>query len=327
MPKIFDRQFEGYAPKRIKEEHWFNRMQPVLLWMANTDYGRDLLCIDKAFPEIHHIQKNAIMHDNGNGTRLWDFRVGAKWANIIRYRWNEFNDYATWYPGTKTILLPLQSKTYASSTFYPDPNPESTSVDGFARREVVGGESWASLRGGAGTVSNDSSTGMNVRLSSHSSSSNWTSLNRDFFLFDTSALTGTVASGTFSVYCTAVTNNFSLSIKLINTTPASNTAIVSGDYVNTGTTLQSDTSIAISSYTTSAYNDYPLNSTGVSSVNISGITKFGLRNDADINNSEPAWSASATGEIAVSQADTAGTTQDPKLVITEATGIPRVIMF
>ena len=59
MPKFFDRKFEGkYVPRRVNEDFWFQHWQPILLWMVNTPYGRDLLCIDKNFPPIIEIRKN-----------------------------------------------------------------------------------------------------------------------------------------------------------------------------------------------------------------------------------------------------------------------------
>lgn len=91
--------------KLIKEDLWFKQQQRMLLWMANTDYGRDLLCIKKKFPKIIEIGKNHITCLSNikkvNGLyhiqKTTAFKVGAKWANVIRYRWPEFQQYAQVY--------------------------------------------------------------------------------------------------------------------------------------------------------------------------------------------------------------------------------------
>jgi len=62
MPKIFDFDVENHVRgiKRIDEDIWFSLHQRLLLEIVNTDYGRDLLCIDKKFPKICEISKKHI---------------------------------------------------------------------------------------------------------------------------------------------------------------------------------------------------------------------------------------------------------------------------
>ena len=54
MPKIFDNK--EIQERRLNEDKWFFINQPLLLWLANTDYGRDLLCIPKQYNEIIDIK-------------------------------------------------------------------------------------------------------------------------------------------------------------------------------------------------------------------------------------------------------------------------------
>ena len=99
--KIFDRPDEAIGRiVRVNENQWFKDQKGILLQLANTDYGRDLLCIPKSYGKIFKIGKNHIFHsprmENGVLKYDWDFRVGAKWANVIRYRWEEILGALMW---------------------------------------------------------------------------------------------------------------------------------------------------------------------------------------------------------------------------------------
>ena len=83
---------QGASPLRDKE--WFERFQPLLLKMANTEYGRDLLHIENRPYIVTDFRKDRVKYYMGNGKSLWDFRTGCKWGNIIRGRWAEFKKFA-----------------------------------------------------------------------------------------------------------------------------------------------------------------------------------------------------------------------------------------
>ena len=83
---------QGASPLRDKE--WFERFQPLLLKMANTDYGRDLLHIENRPYIVTDFRKDHITYYKGDGKFLWEFRTGCKWANVIRGRWAEFKKFA-----------------------------------------------------------------------------------------------------------------------------------------------------------------------------------------------------------------------------------------
>jgi len=158
MPKIFDIQTDRNT-LRVDEQVWFDTVQPLLIWMANTDYGRDLLNIDKSFPLITQMGKNFVRSQYSPGKFITDFRVGAKWANVIRCRFAEFWNYAQYYPLRQHSVIPAISRTMGTTTtLYPDPDPETTTVDGYAWNIVVAGQSWANTRGGNGVNADDSST-------------------------------------------------------------------------------------------------------------------------------------------------------------------------
>ena len=190
--KIFDRpDSEIGRVTRINENLWFEVMQPQLLRLANTDYGKDLLCIPKGYRKIFKIGKNHIFHsprmENGKIFYDWDFRVGAKWANVIRSRWEEIMGVLLWQDANRFILPAVRSRVLVSAAFggpyYPDPDPETTSMDGYvANTEVV----WATARDAADGDDTDSASGFTLETAATSSAGYLVS--RGFFLFDTSAI-------------------------------------------------------------------------------------------------------------------------------------------
>jgi hypothetical protein len=141
-------------------------------------------------------------------------------------------------------------------------------------------------------------------------------------LFDTSSIGSgsTISSATLSYYdASDKQNDFSMSVNIYSTNPASNNNLVIQDYSTQGTTAFSS-NLAQSSITDNAYNDFVLNSSGITAINMTGISKFAYRYTKDADNSPPTWAANKSNYWAVFSADTAGTTNDPKLVV-EYTGV------
>ena len=214
-----------------------------------------------------------------------------------------------------------------TSTFYSDPHPETTTVDGVARFDGST-SSWATIVSASVADGGFDDWTTFVVYVGHNVSPNQYWLFRQFNLFDTSAIadTDTINSATFSVYWTTkLTSTLSLEagnqhLRLIQTTPASNTSIVAGDYDQVGTTGGAP-DFAVASLTTSAYNDWVLNATGLTWINKTGITKLGMRHTADINAEQPISSSvdQYNGGYGYS-ADQTGTANDPKLVVVHSAG-------
>jgi hypothetical protein len=200
--------------------------------------------------------------------------------------------------------------------FTPDASPESTSVDGYAARFGVN-ETFNTIRGGAGTLSQDSASSEEVAtLEATGTTDQYQTMLRGFFLFDTSILTATaiIVSATFSLQINSVTNTFSQSLGLIISSPSSNTAIVNADYLNiTRTRLASD--IALGSLTTGAYNTWSLNATGIAQISKTGITKFATALSGDIDNTAPTWVSGQKATVIANYAD-AGANKPTLTVIT-----------
>ena len=336
---------EGFWANQNNHGTWFDIYQELLVRLANTDYGRDLLCIDKHPYPVISMRKNMtqfdMSQDLGPGCTLSDVRIGAKWGNVIRYRWSHAKKALDQM--NLEILLSLPEyiihegrgiplmRGAATTTFYPDPHTETSSCDGWARRLNTAGEDWSVIRTGSGTQGFANSTDNEGVLDSDTNTNKWDNISRDYYLFDTSAIgPDTIDSATLSLVTTTIGdargNDYSA---IVNTTPSSNTDIASADYGQSGTTLMANT-IKLSDITEggSTYTDFALITAGINAVAGDGVTKLGGRIEADRADAEPTWGSNQSANTRWRAADTSGTSTDPKLVVAHtAVFVPRVIMF
>lgn len=222
----------------------------------------------------------------------------------------------------------------ATLTVYPDANPETTSVDGWAQRDTVV-ETWATIIAGAGNNSLDTEASGNlVSFNPDTTAGNWILLRRFIVLFDTSALgaSANISAGVLSVEGNGKLDLAGLAptIDVYTSTPASNTAIVNADFTQTGAVSQTGSPMAYATWSTTGYNDFTFNATGIGNINKTGVSKFALRNaNYDVAGTAPTWGATARIQFAGYSADQAGTSSDPKLVITYTTGgvIPTLLLM
>ena len=138
-------------------------------------------------------------------------------------------------------------------------------------------------------------------------------LGREFFPFDTSALTSdaTISSAVFSLYA-GDSHAVSETWVLVQSTQTSNTSLVNADYPKLGTT--SGGTIAATSVVIGQYNNITLNATGLTWISKIGYTPLALRGLLDMNNSAP---GNVREDIYPDF-----TTNKPKLVITYTTNQP-----
>lgn len=213
------------------------------------------------------------------------------------------------------------------STFFPDANPESTSVDGTVGRIGVS-EDWSVIRAGAGNDSSDIGATIQIAITAHASNADkWAVVRRMILLFDTSSILGsseiTAATLEFVGATAEFQNDFADSVSLVTSTPASNTALVDADYGQLGTTKQA-TDKLISSMTVddAAFTVFTLNSTGEGNINKTGITKFGMRTTRENDDSEPTESLSEETRLNIASAEEilGGDPPDkrPRLIVTHA---------
>mgnify|MGYP001580238810 CR=1 FL=1 len=214
------------------------------------------------------------------------------------------------------LVLPY-SASALTLTVYPDPDPETTSVDG--NNQTAGNGTWSVVHDATtGTVSDSTAniwvvTALDTGLYQ---------IARGFILFDTSSLPddAVISAATVDLTNNSTSNTDinNMSLGIVASTPASNTAIAAGDFDNF--TLHSDTvygSIDLTAFIDNATHTITLNAGGITAIDKTGITKYGLRISGDYN--ETAGHGSAPGganETQVRMSETAGTASDPALTIT-----------
>lgn len=228
------------------------------------------------------------------------------------------------------LLLFFNVTSAATLTVYPDPDPETATVDGTVGRTSVN-QTLTNIRAGAGTGNQSINTnGYAGIIQSSTTSNQFQSLQRGIWLFDASSLADdtTITAVTFSLYGKEAINQFAgtaFEIDVVDSTPASNTNLVDADYGQLGSTVFS--SIAFASLAAEAYNDFALDASGIANVSLTGVSKFGTRLNWDTDNSfTGTWSSSKSALFDAYQADNAGTTKDPKLTITY-TAARRIILL
>lgn len=207
------------------------------------------------------------------------------------------------------VLQPRHMVFATDTTFYPDPNPESTSVDG---KIFKSGTTYSTVRSATNAESvSDSVTYDTVVQNSLSGGTYY--LVRSAYLFDTSSIpdSDTINSATFSAwYVDGFNNGNTDSVDLVSISPASNTALAVADYSTVGST--SFGSIALSTISAGAYYNISLNASGIATISKTGVTKLATRNKSDTDNSTPTLLNQFNGRYA----DYTGTSNDPKLAVT-----------
>jgi hypothetical protein len=159
----------------------------------------------------------------------------------------------------------------------------------------------------------------------------WWSLYRAFCNFDTSAIGSgkTIISATAGAYGKSKGGTINPSHNVYGST-ASDT-LAAGDYDLCGTTAYCDTAISRSSWSTSGYNTFAFNSTGLTAISPTGKTKIVYREiEGDVSNTTP--SADSAYYISDYQIDNTGTSKDPYLQVVyddaaAATFIPQIIII
>lgn len=217
-----------------------------------------------------------------------------------------------------------------TTTVFPDPDPETSTVDGYVGRQA--NETWnTTVTSTAGTTASDSSGAAGVRATASNSAGgggNENQINRGIILFDTSAVgSDTISSATLSLEPDNVfddDNDANGYTVIVSSAPASDTALATGDYDSLGSTELSD-QINSTDASTGAYEVYTLNASGISNIDGNGISKFGVREGHDLNNDEP--SVSGDSGLTYKAAETSLTTSDPKLVVEHTAAATRRIFI
>lgn len=197
-----------------------------------------------------------------------------------------------------------------TSTFYPDAGkPGSTTVDG--NPEHRGSASYSTAHDAADATHLDANN--TNRLGVYNTvSGGLYYISRSLHTYDTSTIPDgdNIDSATLSLYAEVVDTSYIDSVSIVASTPASNNDYVLGDYDQFGTTKFA-TDKAYNTITVSAFNDFALNSSGLSNISKTGVSKFGHRSAEDIANT----TATGAGYVLFNSTDLGGSTTDPTLVV------------
>lgn len=223
-------------------------------------------------------------------------------------------------------VFPVYTDTV--STFYPDPHTESTSVDGTVYRDS-GSTDWATTHDQTVAVAATPSGTEFLMICDKLGGGGAYRIGRGVILFDTSSIDtyDNIDSVVLSLWLNSKNDNQSDSFGIVQSVPASNTDLVVGDY--DGFTVHEDTATSeatLASMGVGAYKAFTFDATGRGWIDNDGITKLGVRYTQDYSETTSHSSAPSTAQsdTRIATADTAGTTNDPKLVITHTTPAPPI---
>ena len=254
-----------------------------------------------------------------------DFRAHAKFSKRLYYAFRPlWWTLHAWDWCVADRWVPELSFGFSTLTAYPDADPETNTVDG---RVVQSGTNvtWATLYGGAGDGGEDTLSGPNTHVGwgCGTTTDRYSYIDRSIYLFYTAALTAAAAisSSVLSIYSsnTGWMNSESPvpNIDIYSSAPASNTALVAGDYDSLGSTSFSGPMTHTTFNASSGYKDFTLNGSGISNIDKTGVSKYGTQNaNYDVAHVAPAWVSNNTVGFLAYYADYTGTANDPKLVVT-----------
>jgi hypothetical protein len=198
----------------------------------------------------------------------------------------------------------IEITTSTSYEVYPDPSPESSSVDG----DTYGTSSSKATARSTGTGASD--TGTRLRIGAYFQDPTYI-VYRAWLLFDTSPIGAT--QNVDKVLFTVVPNGVAgYSLELRSATTASNTAIATGDHNGWGATALTDEAIAWGGTDNNVRTAYTLNASGRSNINRTGVSKFSIVTQADAT--DGTFPTSSVSDY-VNSADATGTANDPFVIV------------
>lgn len=223
------------------------------------------------------------------------------------------------------------------STFFPDADPETTSVDGYATRTTE--EAWGTKRAGAGLSASAVADFIRAMVDTNAAGTFFNIMARGVVLFDTSSIPDgdTIDSATFEFVVTVKDDTFAEagSLRMVTSNPGTNTDVVAADFnlANFSDAEQApDLTIASLVADSATYTVMTLNATGRGNISKTGVSKFGTRLAHDATNTQPTLAASKSMRVDFASAEEAlAGDKRPKLVVTHTpppvTFIPKMLVF
>mgnify|MGYP007031183291 CR=1 FL=1 len=208
-----------------------------------------------------------------------------------------------------------------SITVRPDPDPETSTFDGFLRCDNA---TYLTAHDSTTGCTDQSDVAVAVTFAQQNFAGGTTyRVFRSLAGFDTSSIpdTATITSATLSVYANGSaisdTDNDKVNIYAYDA-PSSATAITNTDFNKTHFGATWSTEIDITSWNTGdgVANDFVLNSTGLTGISKTGVTWIGAKTSQDESSTTPTGGNS----VVIYNADQAGTSTDPTLVVNYSGG-------
>lgn len=307
------------------DKRWFKRNQRHLLLLLNTPilglYVRSIFRINTSHT-IYEIGTSYYIQKLSHNTLRADFRTHPKYQKRIycgfKHIWLLSHFWDIYFANR---FAPAWNLGFDTLTEYPDPHPETDTVDGRLAQWESAGDSWANLCQAAGNqFSSDNATNSACLIEAHATTDLWATCSRGIWLFDTSALTAAaiIDSAVLSIYGEnkVDTEGWAPTLNIYSTNPNSNNDLIAADFATYGTIPFSDTAMTYAAFTVGAYNNFTLNTAGLAAIVKTGISKFGGRSNYDITETTPAWAAGEPlCQFGIYSADRTGTNQDPRLVV------------
>jgi hypothetical protein len=197
------------------------------------------------------------------------------------------------------------------------------SCDGPMVRSWVN-ESWATIRDNAVATRPfyGDSPHLSIQICSSGTTNKWFALERDIITFPPFNLpiNAVIVSATLSVYGNQKADGLNLvgtggfSANVYSATPANVNTLAVGDYDSMGTTAYA-TAVSYTNWSTTGYNSFAFNATGIAAISKTAANSFGLREVYhDVGNNIPTWSSLADSYMRANVAFD-GTSYRPKLEI------------
>lgn len=306
--------------------------QGKLLWLLNAPIiGRWFRYVLRISGESSSVGRRRIFRILPHAIFWWDgpnqraeFRTHAKFSKRLYYAfaplWWMLHAW-DWCVADRWV--PQLSFGFDTLIKYPDPSGGSPATcDGRAKQWYAAeNTAWATIIAGAGQSATRNADDAYIGILGGTTSAGWKQLIRGFFLFDTSAIgaDATISATVLSLYGTSKGDGLSsgANIDIYTSAPASNTVIATGDFDSAGAVSQTGNPISYANFSAAGYNNFTFNATGRGNVSKTGISKFATRNaNYDVAATAPPWASAGDTWIAGYYADQAGTTTDPKLVVT-----------
>lgn len=297
--------------------------------LSNTSFGRKSLGIDGNKSSVGNYKIIAILPNSiyweEKGQIKVEFRTQNKFSKRLYYQyyplWKTFHEFDQLIANPFFPKLNLGFDTLTSQPIAGANSPCDGPVN------MVGqNTTFASLVASAGNQGGLESTGSDVcaGINASSTTDQFAAIQRSGYNFDTSSLgaSANISAAVFSIVVNFKRNDLgSDSYDCVDFNPASTASIPASDFTNFGNTSFANKAYADIDSGGSTYTDWNLDSNGISNVNKTGVSSYGMRSGWDRSGTfGGSWSSSAESRIQAFYADNAGTSQDPKLVITFTTG-------